>query len=56
MTFADGTPKFAFTQSYAGLGLAFLLVAHIVTCCLSLIYVADFYVGLQVVMFDKTCL
>lgn len=36
------------------LGLALLLCFHIVTCCLSLIYVAELYDKLGIVMFDKT--
>ena len=40
--------------SHARLGLAFLLCFHIVTCCLSLIYVAEFYPTYHIVMFDKT--
>ncbi len=36
------------------LGPAFLIYFHIVICCLSLIYVAEFYVNLKVVMFDQS--
>ncbi len=36
------------------LGPAFLIYLHIVVCCLSLIYVAEFYAGLKVVMFDQS--
>jgi hypothetical protein len=33
--------------------LAALLCLYVVTCCLSLVYVADFFSGLQVLMFDR---
>jgi hypothetical protein len=36
------------------LGLVLLLCFHVVTCCLSLIYVAELYDRLGIVMFDKT--
>jgi hypothetical protein len=51
---SDDTPNCASIRSYARLGPAFLIYFHIVTCCLSLVYVADFYAGLQVVGFDET--
>jgi hypothetical protein len=38
----------------AWLELACLLCLHIVTSCLSLVYVAEFYAGYQIVWFDKT--
>jgi hypothetical protein len=38
-------------QSQAWLGLILLL--HIVTCCLSLFYVADLYAGYKIVWFDE---
>ncbi len=36
--------------------LGALLCLYIVTCCVSLVYVAEFFAGLQVVMFDKASL
>lgn len=36
------------------LGPAFLIAFHIVICCLSLIYVSEFYGYLKVVMFDQS--
>jgi hypothetical protein len=51
--FSDDTPNLASMRSHAGLWRAFLLYFHIVTCCLSLIYVAEFYATYQIVMFDK---
>jgi hypothetical protein len=50
----DGTPKFTSARPQARLGLMIFMGFHIVTCCASLIYVADFYDAYQVVMFDKT--
>jgi len=40
--------------SNARLGPAFLIYFHIVVYCLSLIYVAEFYADLKVVMFDQS--
>jgi hypothetical protein len=40
--------------SQAPLGLTLLLCLYIVTCCLSLIYVAEFYAYLDIVLFDKS--
>jgi hypothetical protein len=51
---SDDTPTFGTIRSGAPLGPAFLLYFHIVTCCLSLIYVAEFYERLQMVRFDET--
>ena len=48
------TPHFASALSRARFGLTLLLCFHIVACCLSLIYVAEFYSGYQFVWFDKT--
>jgi len=52
--FSGDTLKSAFMRSRARLGLAFLLCLHVVTCCLSLIYVAESYAYLQIFAFDKT--
>lgn len=41
------------TWSTVRLGPAFLIHLHIVVCCLSLTYVAEFYSYLKVVMFDQ---
>src|ERR1700738_3732062 len=51
---SDDVPQFAPMWSRVRLGPAFLIYFHIVICCLSLIYVAEFYVGLKIVMFDET--
>jgi hypothetical protein len=40
-------------RSQARLGLTVLLCLHIVTCCLSLVYVAELYADYQIVWFDK---
>jgi hypothetical protein len=48
------TPHFASALSRARFGLTLLLCFHIVACCLSLIYVAEFYSGYQFIWFDKT--
>jgi hypothetical protein len=50
---SDDTPNFVSQRSQARLGLAFLLCFHIVTCCLSLIYVAEFRASYQIFWFDK---
>jgi hypothetical protein len=50
---AGDASKFAFARPQARLGLILLLGLHIVTCCVSLIYVADYYAGYHVIMFDK---
>jgi hypothetical protein len=54
MNDSDGTPKFASARPQAWRGLILLAGLHIVICCVSLIYVADFYAGYHVIMFDKT--
>jgi hypothetical protein len=51
---SDDTPHSASITSNVRLGPAFLIYFHIVVCCLSLIYVAEFYVNLKVVMFDQS--
>ena len=48
------TPHSTSMWSNVRLGPTFLIYFHIVVCCLSLIYVADFYVDLQVVGFDQS--
>ncbi len=50
----DNTPNLVPFRSHARLGLGLLLPLHLVACCFSLIYVAEFYVTYQLVMFDKT--
>jgi len=52
--FSNDVANFASVRSGAQLGLTLLLCFHIVTCCLSLIYVAGFYAGYQIAWFDKT--
>jgi hypothetical protein len=51
---SDDTPHSASIASNVRLGPAFLIYFHIVVCCLSLIYVAEFYANLKVVMFDQS--
>jgi len=52
--FPDGTTNFASQRSNGRRWLAVLLCLHIVMCCLSLVFVAAFYPGYEIVMFDKT--
>ena len=51
---SDDTPGSTSIWSNVRLGPAFLIYFHIVICCLSLIYVADFYAGLHVVGFGQS--
>lgn len=51
--FSDNPPNFAALRWQSRPGLAILLCLHIVTCCVSLIYVAEYYSYLQIVMFDE---
>src|ERR1700737_4614529 len=50
---SEDVPDFASKWSRVRLGPAFLIYFHIVICCLSLIYVAEFYANLKMVMFDE---
>jgi hypothetical protein len=50
----DDSPHSTSICSNVRLGPAFLIYFHIVVCCLSLIYVADFYAGLHVVGFSHS--
>jgi hypothetical protein len=50
---SDDTPYSALIWPNLRLGPAFLIYFHIAVCCLSLIYVAEFYANLKVVMFDQ---
>ena len=50
----DNSPTCVSLGSQAPLGLTLLLCLYIVTCCLSLIYVAEFYAYLDIVLFDKS--
>jgi hypothetical protein len=52
--FALGAAGSAYLRLQSRLGLTVLLCLNIVVCCVSLIYVAEFYSYLQIVMFDKT--
>jgi len=47
-------PNFPSVRSHVQLGPAFLLYFHIVICCVSLVFVAEFFARLQIVMFDET--
>jgi hypothetical protein len=51
---SDDAINVAGMRSQLRLGLALLLCLHIVTCCLSLIYVAVLYAGYHIVWFDQT--
>ncbi len=50
----NDTPNIAPAAASTRLGLAMLLGFHIVTCCLSLVYVAEYYAGYKIIWFDKT--
>jgi hypothetical protein len=50
---SNDVPNFHSMLSRVRLGPAFLIYFHIVICCLSLIYVAEFYATLKIVMFDE---
>jgi len=50
--FSSDAANVASTRPRARLGLALLLYFHVFACCLSLVYVAEFYVGLQIAFFD----
>src|SRR5664280_2945174 len=52
--FPGGTANFATQPSDTRLRLALLLALHIVTCCLSLVYIAQFRENLHVVLFDNS--
>jgi hypothetical protein len=52
--FSSNIPNFASLRSRTQVGLTFLICCHIVICCVSLIFVAEFYAYLQIIMFDKT--
>jgi hypothetical protein len=47
-------PQSIATRARVRLGPAFLIYFHIAVCCVSLIYVADFYATLKMVMFDES--
>jgi hypothetical protein len=49
----DDTRNLVPQRQHARLVLGLLLFLHLVTCCLSLIYVAEFYVTYRIVMFDR---
>jgi len=49
---SDDLPHSASIWSNVRLGPTFLIYFHIAVCCFSLIYVADIYTNLKVVMFD----
>jgi len=51
---SDDTSKSISIWSNVRLGPAFLIYSHIVVCCLSLIYVAEFYANIKVAMFDQS--
>jgi hypothetical protein len=49
----DASPNEVSMRPQARLGLALLLCLYVVTCCVSLIYVADFYKTYQIIWFNK---
>jgi hypothetical protein len=51
---SDDVPNFPSVRSHVQLGPAFLLYFHILVCCVSLVFVAEFFARLQIVMFDET--
>lgn len=51
---SDDIPHTTSIASNVRLGPAFLIYFHIVVCCLSLIYVAEFYENIKIVMFDQS--
>jgi hypothetical protein len=51
---SDDVPNFSYTRSNVQLGPAFLIYFHIIICCLSLVYVAEFFARLQIIRFDET--
>jgi hypothetical protein len=51
---SSDTPTIAAGHPRAGSGLGILLCFHIVMCCVSLSYVADYYSYLQILSFDQT--
>ena len=51
---SDDAANLASVRSRVRLGPAFLIYFHIIACCLSLIYVAEFYKNLQIVLFDES--
>jgi hypothetical protein len=54
MSDLSNIPNFKSLQPRVRPGPTFLLYFHIVTCCVSLIYVAEIYANLHVAMFDKS--
>jgi hypothetical protein len=50
----DDSPNEVSMRPQAPLGLTLLLCLYVVVCCLSLIYVADFYKTYQIIWFNKT--
>src|SRR5438874_13612327 len=51
---SDDVPKTPLLLSHVRLGPAFLIHFHIIVCCVSLVYVAEFYAYLKIVMFDQS--
>ena len=49
----DASPNEVSMRPQARPGLALLLCLYVVACCLSLIYVADFYKTYQIIWFNK---
>jgi hypothetical protein len=54
--FPDGRSNSPFSRPRARFWLLLLVCLHIVACCVSLIFVADFFAAYQVILFDKTLL
>jgi hypothetical protein len=51
---SDDTSNLLSLRSQAWSGLNLLMCLHVVTCCLSLIYVAEIYAGYKVVWYNET--
>jgi hypothetical protein len=54
LDFSQNAPNPIFAPSQARSRLILLLGFHIVICCLSLIYVAEYYTPYKIIWFDKT--
>jgi hypothetical protein len=52
--FPQHTPDFSIRRPYARRWLVLLLYSHIAACCLSLIYIGEYYARLHLVVFDET--
>jgi hypothetical protein len=53
MNYFSNVPDFASARPQARLGRTLLLLFHILTCCLSLVFIAEYFPRHQIVMFDE---